>query len=178
MIKFRYQFVVPLVILIIFVFTALGFLLGQLFKTNYKNMFQSQIQREGELFAYHIEQQGGTAGLETDFLNNINELLNSQITILDKYGKNVYADNAAGTVYYKHQQMIDNIVSNIEKEPAGTVYIGKGFDVIYYWQSIEVDGEYDGIIILTTKFQELKESYKKIWMLLSVSLDCFYCHFT
>lgn len=168
--ELRYKMIFALILLLISVFIGLGLLLGQLFKTSYLNSFQEQMKQEGVLIAKQIEDQGGVHTVNNERIEHTQEVLKSRITIVDSAGNILFDSNKYGGNYKNHNKEIKSIIHEINKEKTGTKHIENGYNIFYFWSTIEISDELDGIVILSSEANELMISYKQLWLLLSLIL--------
>ena len=168
--KSRYTFQFALFILIILVFIGLGILIGQLFKNYFIDTFHSQFQKQGELIVQQIRNQGGVSTNDKQKIDKLQQLIEAQITIVNQNGEIIYDSGPIGEPYIKHSEALQEIKNSTEKKDRGIKHFGAGFDITYYWEIIEKDGELDGILILTTPVNELHTAYQQIWLLLFIIL--------
>jgi two-component system, OmpR family, phosphate regulon sensor histidine kinase PhoR len=171
MIKFRTRLLFALIMLIFIVLIGLGLLLGQLFKGYYIDSFDGRMKQETKLVSTYIEDTNGIGHISTDKINNFTDMLSSRITILDKTGNVVYDSGALeNTSNKRHESVLKSIFDNYLEKDDETIEVGGGYNLHYYWDRIEVNGEVEGIIVLSTKLTEIKKAYEQIWWILTVSL--------
>ncbi|WP_066050368.1 two-component system histidine kinase PnpS [Robertmurraya korlensis] len=171
MIKFRTRLLFALIMLIFIVLIGLGLLLGQLFKGYYIDSFDGRMKQETKLVSTYIEDTNGIGHISTDKISNFTDMLSSRITILDKTGNVVYDSGALeNTSNKRHESVLKSIFDNYLEKDDETIEVGGGYNLHYYWDRIEVNGEVEGIIVLSTKLTEIKKAYEQIWWILTVSL--------
>ena len=134
-----------------------------LFILNFKN--------KGNLLFSKLRNRGGVSTNNKQQIDNLQELVEAQITIISKNGEIIYDSGPIGEPYVKHSEAIQDIKDFSEKKKHGIKHFGAGFDITYYWEIIEKDGELDGILILTTPVNELQTAYQQIWLLLFIILS-------
>jgi two-component system, OmpR family, phosphate regulon sensor histidine kinase PhoR len=171
MIKFRTRLLFALIMLIFIVLIGLGLLLGQLFKGYYIDSFDGRMKQETKLVSTYIQDTGGINNVSKEKIEDFSDMLNSRITIVDTTGKVVYDSGALeNTSNKRHESILESIVSNQSEEEDELIEIAGGYNLHYYWDRVNVDGETEAIIILSTKLTEIKNAYKQIWWILTISL--------
>jgi two-component system, OmpR family, phosphate regulon sensor histidine kinase PhoR len=171
MIKFRTRLLFALIMLIFIVLIGLGLLLGQLFKGYYIDSFDGRMKQETKLVSTYIQDTGGINNVSKEKIEDFSDMLNSRITILDTTGKVVYDSGALeNTSNKRHERILESIVSNQSEVEDELIEIAGGYNLHYYWDRVNVDGETEAIIILSTKLTEIKNAYKQIWWILTISL--------
>ncbi|MCU9614181.1 ATP-binding protein [Caldibacillus lycopersici] len=166
--KLHYKLVLALVVLIIIVLVCLGLLIGQLFKNYYINSFHNQFEKEGAILTQIIEKAGGISDLDLEDLQKSHDILQARITILQPDGTVTY-DSGDSVKYYNHSEVIEAIIDESASKDSGLYQVGRGFDISYYWERININGEENGLLILSSTIKELNTAYKQIWLLLSIS---------
>lgn len=166
----RYRLFIALIVLIISVFIGLGLLLGQLFKTYYINSFFDEFQKEGNLIIQQIEDQGGISTLKTDQIKKAKEMINANITILSTDGEVIYDIGDTAEKYKGHHEILSDIFKGIQTNKNGRKYIGSGYDIFYWWDTIKINDKVDGILVITSELDELTVAHKQLWLLLFVIL--------
>lgn len=170
MIKFRTRLLFALIMLIFIVLIGLGLLLGQLFKGYYIDSFDGRMKQETKLVSTYIQDTGGINKVSIEKIDDFSDMLNSRITIVDTKGKVVYDSGALeNTSNKRHESILESIVSNQSDEDE-MIEIGGGYNLHYYWDRVNVDGETEATIILSTKLTEIKNAYEQIWWILTISL--------
>lgn len=171
MIKFRTRLLFALIMLIFIVLIGLGLLLGQLFKGYYIDSFDGRMKQETKLVSTYIQDTGGINNVSKEKIEDFSNMLNSRVTIIDTTGKVVYDSGALeNTSNKRHESILESIVSNQSEEEDEWIEIAGGYNLHYYWDRVNVDGKTEGIIILSTKLTEIKNAYKQIWWILTISL--------
>ncbi|MCM3599267.1 cell wall metabolism sensor histidine kinase WalK [Robertmurraya korlensis] len=171
MIKFRTRLLFALIMLIFIVLIGLGLLLGQLFKGYYIDSFDGRMKQETKLVSTYIQDTGGISHISKDRINDFSDTLSSRITILDKNGNVVYDSGALeNTSNKRHESVLKSIFENQLEKKDEIIEVGGGYNLHYYWNSIDFNDEAEGIIVLSTKLTEIKNAYEQIWWILTVSL--------
>lgn len=169
MTKYRTRLLFALITLIIAVLLGLGIVLGQLFKNHYLTNFNERLENETQMISAIIEKNGGLSSLNKQEMDQFSEILNTSITIVAEDGEILY-DNESGLAKNpKNEELISKILA--EKGEGDKV--GKYSDgnrVQYYWQSLQHNHQTEGYLLLATKVDELKQAYRQLWWILSVSL--------
>jgi len=166
--KMRHRLFIALMVLIFSVFIGLSLLLGQLFKTYYINSFFDEFQKEGNLIIQQIEDQGGTSNLQIDQIRKAKQLINANIIILSTDGKVIYDIGQTAEKYKGHNEILSDIVKGIKTDKNGRKYIGSGYDIFYWWDTIEINDKVDGILVITAELDDLTIAHKQLWLLLFV----------
>jgi len=164
----RHRLFIALMVLIFSVFIGLSLLLGQLFKTYYINSFFDEFQKEGNLIIQQIEDQGGTSNLQIDQIRKAKQLINANIIILSTDGKVIYDIGQTAEKYKGHNEILSDIVKGIKTDKNGRKYIGSGYDIFYWWDTIEINDKVDGILVITAELDDLTIAHKQLWLLLFV----------
>ncbi|OCA91356.1 PAS domain-containing sensor histidine kinase [Bacillus sp. FJAT-27225] len=166
MTKYRTRLLIAIVFLIVGVLLGLGILLGQLFKDYYLDSFYERLEKEGNLVSRYIEDYGGLEYTDKNELSKFGTDLGAGIILTDMKGSilfnsRVTAGNAA--------DMVKNAIAGGE-ERKRFFNLKDDQDIHYYWTEIKKNGKTEGYLFLSLASSELKDAYKKIWWLLSVSL--------
>ena len=72
--------------------------------------------------------------------------------------------------YYKHDDVVTDIINSVHKEEHGIKHIGRGFHITYYWEIIGDIEQPNGILIMATAHDTLSEAYQKLWLILTIVL--------
>ena len=167
--QFRVRLLFAFSFSIVMVFVALGLLLGQLFKTNYVDSYNARLQVESALISEVIQQEGGLNEMSRQNLQRFSEKLDARLTVANRQGK-IFFDNGSLTELNneRHQAMIVDVLNSYKAgKDAGISSIKGGYDVYYYWNGI---GEDEGVVVVSTRIEELQEIYRNIWWVISISL--------
>lgn len=168
--KLRFKFQFALFLLIVIVFIGLGFSLGQLFKNLYLETYHKQFQKQGHLIAHQIENYGGIAHLNESDFNQIQNIIDTRISILNMDGNIIFDSGKDKDFYYKHDDVVTDIINSVHKEEHGIKHIGRGFHITYYWEIIGDIEQPNGILIMATAHDTLSEAYQKLWLILTIVL--------
>lgn len=168
--KLRFKFQFALFLLIVIVFIGLGFSLGQLFKNLYLETYHKQFQKQGHLIAQQIENHGGIAHLNESDFNQIQNIIDTRISILNMDGNIIFDSGKDKDFYYKHDDVVTDIINSVHKEEHGIKHIGRGFHITYYWEIIGDIEQPNGILIMATAHDTLSEAYQKLWLILTIVL--------
>ncbi|NCU18088.1 two-component system histidine kinase PnpS [Pallidibacillus pasinlerensis] len=168
--KLRFKFQFALFLLIVIVFIGLGFSLGQLFKNLYLETYHKQFQKQGHLVAQQIENYGGIGHLNESDFNQIQSMIDTRISILNMDGNIIFDSGKDKDFYYKHDDVVTDIINSVHKEEHGIKHIGRGFHITYYWEIIGDIEQPNGILIMATAHDTLREAYQKLWLILSIVL--------
>lgn len=168
--KLRFKFQFALFLLIVIVFIGLGFSLGQLFKNLYLETYHKQFQKQGHLIAQQIENYGGIAHLNESDFNQIQNIIDTRISILNMDGNIIFDSGKDKDFYYKHDDVVTDIINSVHKEEHGIKHIGRGFHITYYWEIIGDIEQPNGILIMATAHDTLSEAYQKLWLILTIVL--------
>jgi two-component system phosphate regulon sensor histidine kinase PhoR len=167
---FRTRLLIALITLIITVLVGLGILLGQLFKGYYLHSFNERLKKESNLISIYIEDKGGVASFNKGDIDKISHMLNVRATVTDPSGKILFDSGSQNNKNTQELKGIIKKVVQINPEQKNQFEEGNGYDLHYYWKSIIMDNHKEGIIFLSTQSSELKDAYRQIWLILSVSL--------
>ncbi|WP_174729592.1 two-component system histidine kinase PnpS [Mesobacillus harenae] len=168
--KYRTKLLFALISVIVCVLIGLGLLLGQLFKNYYVNAFNERVKSEMNIISTYIMGDGGLGQFQEHDIAQVGELLNARITIVDLSGAFVYdSGELHGRQISRHREIIEEVIHERPARP-DMLEVGGGYDVHYFWKPLEQNGEIEGYIFLTTKFNELQKAYRQIWWLLTISL--------
>lgn len=168
--KLRFKFQFALFLLIVIVFIGLGFSLGQLFKNLYLETYHKQFQKQGHLVAQQIENYGGIGHLNESDFNQIQSMIDTRISILNMDGNIIFDSGKDKDFYYKHDDVVTDIINSVHKEEHGIKHIGRGFHITYYWEIIGDIEQPNGILIMATAHDTLSEAYQKLWLILTIVL--------
>ena len=170
MTKFRTRLLIGLITVIITVLVGLGILLGQLFKSYYLQSFDERLNKESNLLSMYIEEVGGVTAFKKEETVKISQMLNVRATITDTTGS-ILSDS--GSLNNTNISGLKKIISEVVKknpQKQDRLEEGDGYDLHYYWKSINRNAQKEGYIFLSTKTSELKKAYGQIWWILSISL--------
>lgn len=172
MTKFRTKLLITIITLIITVLVGLGILLGQLFKSYYTQSFNERLKKESNLISFYIEDSGGVTSFNKKEVVKISQMLNVRATITNYEGMILYDSGNKNTSNPNSSGLKEVIHDVIQKKPnkEEKLEAGDGYDLHYYWKPIIKDGQQEGYIFLTTMNSELKNAYRQIWWILSISL--------
>ncbi|RFU70731.1 HAMP domain-containing protein [Peribacillus saganii] len=168
----RSRLIFTLIVLNITVLLALGLILGQLFKSYFLHTFNERLEKEALFISMYIKENGG---LDEFFkegkADNFTRILDSNLTIISKYGSILFDSNEKKEEYREeHQKMISSILDKRDMESEGFKVSDGGNDLHYYWKEIESGGEIEGYVILNNQLGVIKEANRQMWGILTVSL--------
>lgn len=166
--SFRKKLIYPLVTLLLFVFVGIGFLIGQLYKNYYVNLYNDYFTRIGSLSMNIIDNMGGLKYLNESSLEELTEGSQGRITIIDKEGNIIYDAGETANRGLDHQQTVQEIFDRSETEETGIFHDGSLYDIAYYWKNIKTDNEKEGVFILSSKMKELNKAYSQIWIFIFI----------
>jgi two-component system, OmpR family, phosphate regulon sensor histidine kinase PhoR len=172
MMRFRTRLLFALITLIIAVLIALGLLLGQIFKNYYLDTFNSRIEKEAQLLANEISENGDPKSYDEKMTKEISKILDVRITLTNDKG-NILQDTGIikEVNNEKQQEIITDITENWDKKNKQTKLVMSGLEVKYYWYPLyNNQKQLDGLLILSTKVDALNKINHQIWIVLSVSL--------
>ncbi|ALC89700.1 alkaline phosphatase [Bacillus sp. FJAT-18017] len=166
MTKYRTRLLIALVFLIVVVLLGLGLLLGQLFKDYYIDSFYERLEKEGNLVSRYIEDYGGLEGTDKQELGKFGDDLGAGIILADRKGNILYSSREAAL---NTEGMVKDAISG-KKERKRFFNLKDDQDTHYYWTEISNGDITEGYLFLSLASSELKDAYKNIWWLLSISL--------
>jgi two-component system, OmpR family, phosphate regulon sensor histidine kinase PhoR len=172
MTKYKTRLLFALISLIVTVLLGLGLILGQLFKNYYLTNFNERFKNEVRIVGDVIEKNGGIETLNQQELAEMSEWLKTRIAIVNQEGV-IHFDSGgdSGVTENAHKKIIFDIVSDIENHvQENTGDYSFGTEVQYYWDTININGQTEGYLFFATKLSEMKEVYRQIWWILSISL--------
>lgn len=174
MTKYRTRLLFGLITLIFIVLIGLGILLGQLFKNHFINTYDSRLSKESSLIAAFIEEGGGLHQLKENELESFSNTLNSRISVVDLNGKLLYDSGSLDSQVdqNRHLTIVENIIEEKLDGRANVqaLEVGGGFNLHYYWDSIERNGSEEGYIFLSSRLTEIQKAYQQIWWVLIICL--------
>ncbi|MFD2681558.1 two-component system histidine kinase PnpS [Bacillus seohaeanensis] len=172
MMRFRTKLLFALITLIIAVLIALGLLLGQIFKNYYLDTFNSRIEKEAQLLANEISENGDPKSYDEKMTQEISKILDVRITITNDKGDILQDTGIIKEVNnQKQEEIITDITENWDKKDKQTKLVMSGLEVKYYWYPLyNKRQQLDGLLILSTKVDALNKINHQIWIVLSVSL--------
>jgi two-component system, OmpR family, phosphate regulon sensor histidine kinase PhoR len=170
--RFRTKLLFALITLIIAVLIALGLLLGQIFKNYYLDTFNSRIEKEAQLLANEISENGDPKSYDEKMTQEISKILDVRITITNDKGDILQDTGIIKEVNnQKQEEIITDITENWDKKDKQTKLVMSGLEVKYYWYPLyNKRQQLDGLLILSTKVDALNKINHQIWIVLSVSL--------
>ncbi|WAA11658.1 two-component system histidine kinase PnpS [Fervidibacillus halotolerans] len=166
--KFRFQLFFALISLIIVVFMALGFLLGQLFENYFVRTIQEHTTKETDLIVNQLEKEGSLFPFNDEQMEIVKETLNGEFFIITNEGNPIF-QSTKGLYEKTGEQMISKILKNVHHQDSG-LYQGTENGQFYYWRVIEFGNQPSAILIMERMIDELNTVTKQIWMILFFSL--------
>ncbi|WP_059171375.1 two-component system histidine kinase PnpS [Bacillus sp. FJAT-27445] len=166
MTKYRTRLLIAMVLLTVAVLLGLGILLGQLFKNYYLDSFYERLEKESSLIRMYIEDYGGLQGADRNELGKFGKKLGAGILLVDKNGNVLY--NSNGDVAAPGD-LITDIVSGGNKKRR-FFKLRDRQEVHYYWTELKKENGTEGYLFLSLASSELKDAYRNIWWLISLSL--------
>lgn len=171
MTHFRKRLLLTLITLIITVLIGLGMVLGQLFKENYRKSFDERLNKETHFISTYLADQKGIEQINPTKLNHLSETLDARISVVNKNGQIMYDSDGMNNITKERNQEIINGLLLGEYKETDDFDIGGKREIHYYWSKISYNGTLDGYVFLSTTLTEIKNAYKQIWWILSVSLS-------
>lgn len=166
MTKYRTRLMIAIVLLIVGVLIGLGILLGQLFKDYYLDSFYERLEKEGSLVSMYIEDYGGIHETDKARLGKLGKKLGAGIILADKKGTILYN---SGEKIDGPENIVEDAISN-GKNKKRFFNLKDNQDIHYYWTELKNGKEIEGYLLLSMASSELKDAYRNIWSLLSISL--------
>ncbi|MFD1737126.1 two-component system histidine kinase PnpS [Bacillus salitolerans] len=170
--KFRSRLIFGFITLILMVLLGLGILLGQIFKSFYTNTLNERLEKEANLVATLIEENGLSQPNLKEQVNNIGNALDSRITIMQADGT-ILVDTS--TISKHPNSTIDRFKRMIEsQEEKNTSFhvIDEKKDEFYYVVPLHSADRIvvEGYLLLNLSVDSLKKINQQIWGLLVSSL--------
>src|SRR5690606_32545273 len=97
-------------------------------------------------------------------------IIDTRISILNMDGNIIFDSGKDKDFYYKHDDVVTDIINSVHKEEHGIKHIGRGFHITYYWEIIGDIEQPNGILIMATAHDTLSEAYQKLWLILTIVL--------
>ncbi|MGE7766508.1 two-component system histidine kinase PnpS [Peribacillus sp. NPDC096540] len=172
MTTYRKKLLYTLIMLVMVVMMAVGFLLGHLFKSYYIKTFNERIQNETFFISTYIQEHGGiTAFLEEGKTAKLTPLLDSNLTILSASGEILYDSTSSNELHKNHANVLRKIIleKGIKQEEGYEVVEGES-DLHYYWKTVEKDGEIEGFVVHSNEIEAIHQVNKQMWQILIICL--------
>ncbi len=169
--RFRSRLLFGFITLIIVVLIGLGLLLGQIFKSFYLNTFNERMDKEANLVAFFINEEGLNHSNLRQKIFTISESLQTRITILNVDGS-IHLDSSWDNpdVGYSDDGTIEEVIQNYLSEKKEFHVIEDRFDMYYYGVPLKNNGLFQGYVVLSSPVDSLNKINQQIWMLLITSL--------
>lgn len=166
--SFRTRLLFALISLIVLVLIGLGVLIGELFKSYYVNALHSRIEKEVELVVSELEQQPSFSELAVLRFDRLSNVLDIRITIAEQGEGTVY-DSENNLMIDQHEDTIRKIQAEPPSVEDSIVRFPVTEEINYYAKGVMIGGS-PGVLVMGTEFDELKEVYRQIWIILSITL--------
>ncbi|WP_062355182.1 two-component system histidine kinase PnpS [Bacillus kwashiorkori] len=163
--KFRNRSIITLSLLIIFVLSALGILMGVLFKTYYFHTVKDHLEKEGLLLARYIEKSGGISFVDEDMLSETKNILNARIVVVNPSGSLIYDSGSTDGQKHNIEKLITEITNNKTQDSGFFIDDEEEVEKNYYWKKIESGNESDVLVVGTTG-DYFQTAYRQIWFIL------------
>ncbi len=172
MIRFRTRLFFALITLIIVVLIGLGLLLGQIFKNYYTNTFDTRIEKEANLIAADMMASGSPKSYSSDQIEEISSILDVRVTVTNEDGDILQDTGAIKEANNSLQKSaITEITDEWDVNDKKKRIVMAGSEIKYYWYPLyNANEQYEGLLILSTKIDALKNVTRQIWVVLSISL--------
>ncbi|MGG0284851.1 ATP-binding protein [Peribacillus butanolivorans] len=172
MTTYRKKLLYTLIMLVMVVMMAVGFLLGHLFKSYYIKTFNERIQNETFFISTYIQEHGGiTSFLEEGKTAKLTPLLDSNLTILSESGEILYDSTSSNELHKNHANILRKIIleKGLKQEEGYEVIEGES-DLHYYWKTVEKDGEIEGFVVHSNEIEAIHQVNKQMWQILIICL--------
>ncbi|MFE4897002.1 two-component system histidine kinase PnpS [Peribacillus butanolivorans] len=172
MTTYRKKLLYTLIMLVMVVMMAVGFLLGHLFKSYYIKTFNERIQNETFFISTYIQEHGGiTSFLEEGKTAKLTPLLDSNLTILSASGEILYDSTSSNELHKNHANILRKIIleKGLKQEEGFEVIEGES-DLHYYWKTVEKDGEIEGFVVHSNEIEAIHQVNKQMWQILIICL--------
>ncbi|MFI8494219.1 two-component system histidine kinase PnpS [Peribacillus butanolivorans] len=172
MTTYRKKLLYTLIMLVMVVMMAVGFLLGHLFKSYYIKTFNERIQNETFFISTYIQEHGGiTSFLEEGKTAKLTPLLDSNLTILSASGEILYDSTSSNELHKNHANILRKIIleKGLKQEEGYEVIEGES-DLHYYWKTVEKDGEIEGFVVHSNEIEAIHQVNKQMWQILIICL--------
>ncbi|KRF59487.1 PAS domain-containing sensor histidine kinase [Bacillus sp. Soil768D1] len=172
MTTYRKKLLYTLIMLVMVVMMAVGFLLGHLFKSYYIKTFNERIQNETFFISTYIQEHGGiTSFLEEGKTAKLTPLLDSNLTILSASGEILYDSTSSNELHKNHANILRKIIleKGLKQEEGYEVIEGESA-LHYYWKTVEKDGEIEGFVVHSNEIEAIHQVNKQMWQILIICL--------
>jgi two-component system, OmpR family, phosphate regulon sensor histidine kinase PhoR len=167
--RFRTSLLITLITLIVTVLIGLGIFLGQLFKSYYLHQFNEHIKKDGNMISLYIRDHGGLYSINNEDIVTISKMLDVRVTLTNLKGEVIR--DSGNLNKYDIDGLNEKIYKVVKKNPdIERIEEGNGYDLHFYWKSIQNAGKKEGYLFISTKTSELNKAYRQIWVILSISL--------
>ncbi|WP_078545151.1 two-component system histidine kinase PnpS [Litchfieldia alkalitelluris] len=163
--KFRFRLLFGFITLILIVLVGIGLLLGTMFKAFYLNSFNERMEKETNLVAIFLTNQGLQHPELEDQVQLMSNSLNVRITLLDESGKKLFESQEKN-----EENSIDQIIQPYLIKDENFNLTEDRYNEYFYGSPLVTDGEFEGYVILTSPVESVKRAYQQIWFLLVISL--------
>ncbi|MEJ9228104.1 cell wall metabolism sensor histidine kinase WalK [Peribacillus butanolivorans] len=172
MTTYRKKLLYTLIMLVMVVMMAVGFLLGHLFKSYYIKTFNDRIQNETFFISTYIQEHGGISSfLENGKTAKLTPLLDSNLTILSAGGEILYDSTSSNELHKNHANVLRKIIleKGLKQEEGYEVIKGES-DLHYYWKTVEKDGEIEGFVVHSNEIDAIHQVNRQMWQILIICL--------
>lgn len=172
MTTYRKKLLFTLIMLVMVVLMAVGFLLGHLFKSYYIKTFNERIQNETFFISTYIKEHGGiTSFLEKGKTSKLTPLLESNLTILSADGEILYDSTSSNELLESHVDVFKKITLETKKDKReGYEVVAGDSDLHYYWNAVESEGQVEGFVVHSNEIEAIHQVNRQMWSILIVCL--------
>lgn len=173
MTRYRSRLLFGLITLIFIVLIGLGLLLGQLFKSNYIDTYDSRLNKESSIISAYIEESGGIQHFNQEKMEWFSDTLDSRISIVNLEHRIIYDSGSIENIDDKHHKSIINEILHDHEDKDGrenALEVGGGYNLHYYWTPVLLNGDVQGYLFISSKLTVIQQAYQHIWWLLIISL--------
>lgn len=172
MTTYRKKLLFTLIMLVMVVLMAVGFLLGHLFKSYYIKTFNERIQNETFFISTYIKEHGGiTSFLEKGKTSRLTPLLESNLTILSADGEILYDSTSSNELLESHVDVFKKITLETKKDKReGYEVVDGESDLHYYWNAVESGGQVEGFVVHSNEIEAIRQVNRQMWSILIVCL--------
>jgi two-component system phosphate regulon sensor histidine kinase PhoR len=170
--KFRSRLVFGLLTLILMVMFALGIILGQIFKSFYTNTFHERLEKEANLVAMLLEQNGTSDQELQNQIRNIGTSLDTRVTVMRSNGEIILdSEKSPESITKETVESYERIVQGKKKKEKSFYIVDEDKEQFYYVVPLNKQEPFiEGYLLLRQPVDSLKQINQQIWVLVISSL--------
>jgi two-component system phosphate regulon sensor histidine kinase PhoR len=169
--KFRSRLIFGFISLVLVVLLGLGIILGQIFKSFYTNTFIQRLEKEANLVAMLVEEDGIDNQVSQAQVKEIGNALDARITILNSNGIILLDSlNSTSVITEQTKQTFESIIKGSSNKGEAFHLIDDRKEQFYYVVPLLDTQLNEGYLFFSVPVDSMKILNQQIWGLLIISL--------